>query len=63
MRFTAFIFPLLACGAAGYFAYHLETGDHGLEARAERGLVGMLIVDGEPNPEIYDGVVTPGMGH
>jgi cell division protein FtsB len=35
MRFTAFIFPLLACGAAGYFAYHLETGDHGLEARAE----------------------------
>ena len=35
MRFTAFIFPLLACGAAGYFAYHLQTGDHGLEARAE----------------------------
>ncbi|HEX5932283.1 MAG TPA: septum formation initiator family protein [Methyloceanibacter sp.] len=35
MRFTAFIFPLLACGAAGYFAYHLQTGDHGLEARAK----------------------------
>ena len=34
MRFTAFIFPLLALGAAGYFAYHLQTGDHGLEARA-----------------------------
>ena len=34
MRLTAFIFPLLACGAAGYFGYHLETGDHGLEARA-----------------------------
>jgi cell division protein FtsB len=35
MRFTAFIFPLLACGAAGYFGYHLQTGGHGLEARAE----------------------------
>ncbi len=35
MRFTAFIFPLLACGAAGYFAYHLQTGDHGLEARTK----------------------------
>src|SRR5512134_3397181 len=33
MRFTSLIFPLLACGAAGYFAYHLQTGDHGLEAR------------------------------
>jgi cell division protein FtsB len=35
MRVTAFIFPLLACGAAGYFGYHLQTGDHGLEARAQ----------------------------
>src|SRR5690349_1261896 len=35
MRFSAFIFPLLACGAGGYFAYHLEIGDHGLEARAD----------------------------
>ncbi len=35
MRLTAFIFPLLACGAAGYFAYHLQIGDHGLAARAE----------------------------
>ena len=35
MRFTAFIFPLLACGAAGYFGYHLETGDHGWKARAD----------------------------
>ncbi len=35
MRVTAYIFPLLACGAAGYFAYHLQTGDHGLEARAD----------------------------
>jgi cell division protein FtsB len=35
MRFSAFIFPLLACGAGGYFAYHLETGEHGLKARAD----------------------------
>ena len=35
MRFTAFIFPLLACGAAVYFGYHLQTGDHGLKARAD----------------------------
>ena len=35
MRVTAFIFPLLAFGAAGYFAYNLEIGDHGLEARAD----------------------------
>jgi len=35
MRFTAFIFPLLACGAAGYFDYHLQIGDHGLKARAD----------------------------
>jgi cell division protein FtsB len=35
MRFQAFIFPLLALGAGGYFGYHLETGDHGLKARAD----------------------------
>ncbi len=35
MRFTAFIFPLLALGAAGYFGYHLQNGDHGLESRAD----------------------------
>jgi nitrite reductase (NO-forming) len=36
--------------------------DHAL-ARAERGLVGVLTVDGPPNKEIYDGEVMPGMGH
>ena len=36
--------------------------DHAL-ARAERGLVGVLHVEGPPNPEIYNGVVVPGMGH
>ena len=35
MRLTSLIFPLLACGAAGYFAYHLQIGDHGLAARSE----------------------------
>jgi cell division protein FtsB len=35
MRLTALIFPLLACGAGGYFGYHLQNGDHGLVARAE----------------------------
>ncbi len=36
--------------------------DHAL-ARMERGLVGILTVEGKPNPEIYDGKVMPGMGH
>jgi nitrite reductase (NO-forming) len=36
--------------------------DHAL-ARAERGLLGVLSVEGPPNPEIYNGVVVPGMGH
>jgi nitrite reductase (NO-forming) len=36
--------------------------DHAL-ARAERGLSGILSVEGPPNPEIYNGKVMPGMGH
>ena len=36
--------------------------DHAL-ARAERGLLGILHVEGPPNPEIYNGVVMPGMSH
>jgi nitrite reductase (NO-forming) len=36
--------------------------DHAL-ARAERGLLGVLSVEGAPNPEIYNGQVMPGMGH
>jgi len=35
MRFTAFIFPLLALSAGGYFGYHLQNGDHGLKSRTE----------------------------
>jgi nitrite reductase (NO-forming) len=36
--------------------------DHAL-SRAERGLVGILAVDGEANKEIYDGETMSGMGH
>lgn len=36
--------------------------DHAL-ARAEKGLVSVLSVEGDPNPEIYNGEVMPGMGH
>ncbi|MFY9788752.1 MAG: copper-containing nitrite reductase [Pseudolabrys sp.] len=36
--------------------------DHAL-SRLERGLVGILHVEGSPNPEIYDGKIMPGGGH
>ena len=36
--------------------------DHAL-ARAERGLLGILHVEGAPNPEIFNGQVMSGMGH
>jgi nitrite reductase (NO-forming) len=36
--------------------------DHAL-SRMERGLVGILSVEGPPKPEIYNGQVMPGMGH
>ena len=36
--------------------------DHAL-ARAERGLLGILSVEGPPNPDIYNGQVMPGMTH
>lgn len=36
--------------------------DHAL-SRAERGLVGMLQVEGPPNPEIFDGKIEEGSGH
>ncbi len=36
--------------------------DHAL-ARVERGLAGLLIVEGAPNPDIYNGTVMHGMGH
>jgi len=36
--------------------------DHAL-ARAERGLVGILHVEGPPNPDVYNGQVMSGLGH
>jgi nitrite reductase (NO-forming) len=36
--------------------------DHAL-SRLERGLVGILHVEGQPNPEIFDGKVESGSGH
>jgi len=36
--------------------------DHAL-SRAERGLVGYLLVEGEENPAIFHGTLTPGSGH
>ena len=36
--------------------------DHAL-SRAERGLVGILQVEGQPNPEIFEGKVEAGSGH
>jgi len=36
--------------------------DHAL-ARAERGLAGLLIVEGAANPEIYNGQIAPEVGH
>ena len=36
--------------------------DHAL-ARLERGLVGILSVEGAASPEIFNGVAMPGMGH
>ncbi len=36
--------------------------DHAL-SRLQRGLAGYLYVEGDPNPEVFDGVTTPGGGH
>jgi nitrite reductase (NO-forming) len=36
--------------------------DHAL-TRLERGLVGILSVEGAPNPDIFNGQVMSGMGH
>jgi nitrite reductase (NO-forming) len=36
--------------------------DHAL-SRAERGLVGILQVEGDAKPEIFEGKVEPGSGH
>lgn len=37
MRLRMLIIPLVACGLIGYFGHQLWVGNHGLQARAERG--------------------------
>ena len=36
--------------------------DHAL-SRMQRGLAGFLMVEGDPNLEVFDGSITPGSGH
>ena len=49
-------------GVQGRCARQLQSGRSCAFAR-ERGLIGILHVEGPPNPEIYDGKVEPGSGH
>lgn len=59
---------LVPAGGATIVEFGLEVPgnyilvDHSL-SRLERGLVGFLHVDGEEDPEIFDGEVKPGSGH
>ncbi|WP_245288040.1 copper-containing nitrite reductase [Bradyrhizobium sp. Ec3.3] len=58
----------VAPGGAAIVDFKLEVPgnytlvDHAL-SRLERGLSGILSVEGPPNPEIFNGQVMPGMGH
>lgn len=59
---------LVPAGGATMVEFKLEVpgryilADHSL-SRAERGLVGFLEAEGEENPEVFRGTVTPGGGH
>jgi len=59
---------LVPPGGATMVEFHLEVPgnyvlvDHAL-SRLQRGLVGLLVVDGEPNPEIINGTPSAGSGH
>lgn len=59
---------LVPPGGATMVEFHLEVPgkyimvDHAL-SRLQRGLAGYLIVDGDPNPEIYNGTPSAGSGH
>jgi len=59
---------LVPPGGATMVEFHLEVPgryilvDHAL-SRLQRGLAGYLMVEGEPNKEIYDGTPTTGGGH
>ena len=58
----------MAAGGAAIVEFKLDVPgnyilvDHAL-SRAERGLVGILQVEGPPNPEIFDGKVEAGGAH
>jgi nitrite reductase (NO-forming) len=59
---------LVPAGGASMVEFKLEVPgryilvDHAL-SRLERGLVGFLMVDGDDNPDIFDGTVDPNSGH
>lgn len=59
---------LVPPGGATMVEFHVEVPgnftlvDHAL-SRLQRGLVGILSVEGEQNPEIFNGTVTEGSGH
>jgi nitrite reductase (NO-forming) len=59
---------LVPAGGASMVEFALEVPgryilvDHAL-SRLERGLVGFLVVDGDENPEIFEGTVDPNSGH
>jgi nitrite reductase (NO-forming) len=59
---------LVPPGGATMVEFNLEVPgnyvlvDHAL-SRLQRGLVGLLIVEGEQNPEIYNGIPSSGSGH
>jgi len=49
--------PLCAKSGHSALQYRTPLFDH------ERGLVGILSVEGAPNPDIYNGQTMTGMGH
>jgi len=59
---------LVPAGGAVMVEFKLEVPgryimvDHAL-SRLERGLAGYLLVEGEPNPDVYEGEAQPGSGH
>ncbi|MFN8414288.1 MAG: copper-containing nitrite reductase [Anaerolineales bacterium] len=59
---------LVPPGGATMVEFHLEIPgryilvDHAL-SRLQRGLAGYLLVDGDPNPAIYNGTPSAGSGH
>lgn len=67
-RLTDVQTTLVPPGGATMVEFKLEVPgryilvDHAL-SRLERGLAGFLMVEGDANPDIFDGTLTPGSGH